>query len=90
MESLNPGLIRRTPHLVSLLPVSWRRIRIILRDPLSLIKNNVEKFLMGCKDLGMSKEQLFEEADLWDPSRADQSRLVGLILSTVYRLPLVF
>lgn len=32
---------------------------------------------MGCKDLGMGKEQLFEEADLWDPSRADQSRLVG-------------
>jgi hypothetical protein len=36
--------------------------------------NNVERFLMGCKDLGMSKEQLFEETDLRDPSLQDQSR----------------
>ena len=31
---------------------------------------------MGCKDLGMSNEQLFEDTDLRDPSLPDQSRLV--------------
>jgi hypothetical protein len=52
MESLRPGSIRKINRSPS--PIAYL--------------DNIQQFLLGCKDLGLRDDQLFDMMDLQDPS----------------------